>query len=417
MDPNELLGRPVTSDYIPDTIASQFVETRRLPPFSSRWVPTMLRNQRIQFGLKVWKGPILAASRFYIKDDSSGESPEEYSDLKKFLVKNITRFWRFSAVKALRAVEWGYSGHEALYTIKNNQVCFDALKCIHPKDARVVTLHGEKIGMTVRGVPGVGKVYLGGPKSFWHIHNREDHIWFGQSQLFGAFEPWMDIFSEGGSRDIRRLYYHKYAFSGDIGYYPTGKQPGEPGNVNPQSRKDMMRTILEKRRTGASTYFPNVRDADGNRGWEIENGGSAGGGSADVREYHGDLKNEIFEGMGIPNEVVEAAEVGSGWSGRRVPQTAFFATLQDNVNWLMFDFDQQVLRPLVTMNLGIVDPDYEIIPFGLLTGSEEEEQMEMAQNNELRSRDRRRSSIEDVQRQSEAATRGAVEGLQFALVV
>lgn len=370
-----LLERPFTADYEPEAVQGfgYYSATHNLPVFSQYWIPLMLRDQRIQFGLRMIKGPILAGSRFYVDDPDSTDTSQ--SDIKKFVIKNLTRFWRFSAVKALRAIEWGYSGNECLYKLNDGEICFDALKILHPKDVKVLTKDGNKVGISVQKVKNRrGKVYLGGPKSLWHVVGREEYQWYGQSRLFGAFAPWMEFYASGGAKDIRRLYYHKYAFTGDVGYYPIGAPPGAAGEY-PKSNREVMRSLLEKRKSGGVIMFPNTFDENGNRKWMIESGqGNAG--VVDILEYHRILKQEMTEGMGIPSEVIEAAQVGSGWAGRMVPATAFFAMLQEYVNWLIFDFDQQVLRPLIQLNHGIKDPRYNIIPFGLLKGPEDEEEDE-----------------------------------------
>jgi len=376
MDAQDLLGKPSTGEYNPEAIQGFFSIQSRRPPFSPRWIPLMMSDSRIQFGLRLIKGPILASSRFWIDDPDS--SSGKNSEVKDFCIKNIVQFWRWSAVKALRAVEWGYSGSEAMFNVRDDNVCFESLRSLHAKDTRLLTVDGEKIGINVSNVKGRrGRVYLGGPKGFWHTQNREDHPYYGLSQLFGAFQPYLEFYSDGGAKDIRRLYYHKYAFSGEKGYYPVGDDPTTGGGPGSRSNRDTMRNILEKRRSGAPVFFPGLYDDQGNRKWVIEDA-QPGPGNADILEYHRDLKTEIFEGMGIPSEIIEAATVGSGWSGRSIPQAAFFSILQDMVNWLIFDFDTQILRPLVTLNFGIKDPQYQIVPFGLLQGSEKEMKQEQS---------------------------------------
>lgn len=373
-----LVGRPFTAEYEPAAMEGIgfYRSNATLPPFTPHWIPYMLRDSRVQFGLRMIKGPILSASRFYIDDPKS--SGDKHSPLKKFVIRNLTRFWRESAVKALRAIEWGYSGHEALYKLRHDLITFDALKVIQPKDVKVLTKDGNKVGISVQKVKGRrGKVYLGGPKGLWHVVGREENPWYGTSRLTGCFGPWLEFYDNGGAKDVRRLYYHKYAFAGETGYYPPGHIPGEDGSYG-RSGKEVMRSILEKRKTGGVIMFPNTYDSEGRREWELLPA-TTGPGGIDVLQYHSDLKKEIFEGMGIPSEVVEAAQVGSGWSGRRVPESAFFSMLQELVNWLVYDFNQQVLLPLVELNYGISEPDYEIIPFGLAHGSEGEEEQEQGQ--------------------------------------
>ena len=367
-----------------------FQYNSRHPLFQPAWIPRMLNDQRVQFGLWMIKGPILSASRFYVDEPKS--TPQRQSELKKFLVKNIERFWRTlklmlrtrppglrrtSAVKALRAIEWGFSGSEGMYKRIGDQIHFDCLKCFHPRDVKIVTREGKKVGMTVKRVWGrQQKVYLGGPKGFWHIHRREENPWYGLSRLFGSFQPWFEMHTDGGAKDIRKLYYRKYAFSGEVMYYPIGDAPvgGVVGDQQMYNNKHIASQLLEKRRTGGVMALTNTRYEDGTRKWELVSA-QPGPGGADVLDYHRMMKMELFEGMGVPAEVAEAAEVGAGWSGRRVPFEAFFSILQEMVNWLIFDFNEQILRPLVRLNFGIEEPDYEVIPFGLLRGPGDIEKM------------------------------------------
>lgn len=354
-----------------------FQYNSRMPMFHSAWIPRMLCDQRIQFGLKMIKGPLLSASRFYIRDEAAPDATaDKPTPLKRFLMKNVERFWRFSANKALRAIEWGYSGNECLFKLHNGQIHFDSLKQLHPRDVRVVIKDGDKVGISVNRVPGhKGRVYLGGPKSLWHIHQREENPWYGLSRLFGAFYPWFEMHTDGGAKDIRKLYYRKYAFNGDVMYYPV-EDMVTPALVSGDnldgiateqfSSKWAAQNLIEKRRTGGTMALPNTRFEDGSKKWELQPA-TGGPGSADILDYHRMMKMEMFEGMGIPSEVAEAAEVGAGWSGRKVPFEAFFAILQEMLNWLIFDVDQQVFRELVQLNFG-PGQDYEIIPFGLLQG-------------------------------------------------
>lgn len=340
-------------------------------------VPMMMTDPRVKFGLRMIKGPILANARFFVADPRSSDTRQ--SNLKKFLIKQITRFWRSSAVKALSAVEWGWSGSEALYERRRNGILeFDSLRNIYQPDSRVLVAGGKLTGMTVRHVKGrQGKVMLGGPKAFWHVVSREINPWYGESRLFGAYEPWTEFYTDGGAKDIRRLYYHKFAYTGEVGYFPEGTT-ATPDGAYQKANRDLMLEILEKRKTGAVAAFPNTTDDTGNPNWRIDPAtNTVGGAAADMSQYHADLKDEIWEGMGIPTEVAIAEGTGA-FAGRRIPQIAFFSMLQELVNWLIFDFNEQILSPLVRLNFG-VDPDYEIVPFGLLQGSEEEEEREKQQ--------------------------------------
>lgn len=325
----------------------------------------MLTHPHIQIGLRFIKGRAITRSRFFLE--------EKDPDIKNFLIQNLTRFWMFSAERAFTALEWGFSGSECLYRMIEGKYYFNMIKNFHATDARVVTnKDGDKIGIKVSNVPSKkGKVYLGGLKSLWHIQGRQHHPWYGRSILFGAFEPWFESSKDGGGRDIRNLYFYKYAFAGESLYYPPGTTVSSDGTTEESLyilNRDIAREIVEKRRSGAVAVFPNERDENGNLSWQWVPS-TPGPGSAPILEYNGDyLKTEILEGMGIPREVIEAAETGSGYSGRAIPMEAFDSTLQDYVNWLVHDFDEQILRPLVKINFG-VEASHNINPFGLSRGT------------------------------------------------
>ena len=365
--PEQLLGKPITADYMPSGYSGMFLFARNRPPFSQTVIQEMLADPRVIFGLWLLKGPILANSRFYIECDDS--------KVKQFLIKNVTRFWRNSAARALKAIEWGFSGSETMYRVEDGQIQFDTLRDLHSQDVRCVTQQGQLVGFVVRNVPnpttkqGRQKVFLGVPKGFWHTHWRTHHPWYGLSRLYAAHIPWWEMWSDGGYRDIRRLWFHKNAFEGGIMYHPPGITRTKDGLAI--SNKDLAREMIEKKRTGGTLTLPNTMGGEGIRSWEYvapqPNAVPAG-----LMEYGASLKEELFEGMGIPPEIFEGGGQGFGSAtGRQVPEEAFFSVLQEMVGWLIQDADDQIFRHLVQMNFGSVP--YEIIPFGLTYKAEERE--------------------------------------------
>jgi len=349
-----LLGPPKTAGYRPAVAGYYALYVHRKPVWTLGYVELMLSDPRIRFGLRLIKGPLLANLRYEVKC--------RRQDVGQFIDANLTRFIQNSAMKALRAIEWGYVGHEVLYRVdERNRIAFDTLKYIHPRDVKPLVLADEIASASVQIHGGSrGKVYLNGPKLFWHIHEREYDPYFGCSRLKGTFDPWWDIYSDGGAKDARRLYFYKYLYSGDVLYYPP-----EDGTTNvegqSQSNRELALEIVNKRRTGGTLVLPNTVDPDTNqRLWEISAGTSTIP-SADIREVIADLKDEEWEGMGIPPEVARAEGTGA-FAGRRVPQQAFFSILQELAFWLVTDTDRQIIKPLVNMNFGNVPYEIETLP-------------------------------------------------------
>lgn len=364
----DLLAGPITADYMPEARISGYLSMRNRPHFSGLVVKEMLADPRIVFGLWLIKGPILANAKFSV--DSDDET------IRQFVIRQVNRFWRNSAVRALKSIEWGYSGGEVLYYLEDGLTHFDVVKDVDSLDVRVVTRFGELQGLTLRNVPapnqGKRKIFLGGPKAFLHVTSRERNPWYGQSRLFGAHIPWWEQWSDGGYRDVRRLWFYKNAYEGGAIYHPPGITRTKEGVVI--SNKDLAREMIEKKRTGGTLTFPNITMGDqaGQRAWEYippqPNQIPAG-----LLEYGTSLRDEILEGMGIPPEVIESAgaEGFGSSSGRAIPQMAFYSTLQEIVQWLITDADNQIIRPLVQLNFG--SARYEIVPFSLLDALEKDE--------------------------------------------
>lgn len=369
---DELLGPPITAEYAPLHYGMYYLPSinRHRPRFAAVYIREMLADPRVAFGLWLIKGPILQNARFKIEID------EGHDDVREFLVKNVTRFWRTSASRALKAVEWGWSGSEVMFRMRDEKIHFDTLKDIASPDTHVVTLDGQLVGMNVKNVPDPRghrrRIYIGVPKCLWHVHDRHHSAWYGRSRLFGAYPSWWEQWSEGGYRDIRRLWFHKNAYDGGKIYHPTGSVKRDTTGIAVPA-KDYAREMIEQHRTGGVWAFPNTRDAAGNFAW-VHEPPQSNPPPDSIIPYGESLRDEVWEGMGIPPEVARAEGTGA-FAGRRVPQQAFYATLQELVQWLMFDFDQQVLRTLVLLNFG--DVDYEITPFGLIRQAAKPEQPDL----------------------------------------
>jgi hypothetical protein len=369
---------PITKNYVPTVYFSIWSYISKTPPFTLLNVSNMLADFRIRWGLWMLKGPIMSKGKFFIKTEDA--------EVKEYLIKTVTRFWRTSAIRALKAIEWGYSCNEALYRTgeQDGLIHFHSLKDIHSYDARALTRDGHISAANIYRVPkkeaisaaSNQKVTLYGPRKLWHTHARELHPFYGQSRLYGAYLPWIEIWTDGGYRDSRRLFFHKYAFDGGGLYVPEGTtNVGDDGTGRPRNVANMVlgRDIIDKKKTGGTTILPGITDDQGKRKWEpippTINPTPAG-----LMEYGEILKDEMWEGMGIPPEIARAQGTGS-YAGRVVPLMGFYSILQELIYWLIHDADEQIFRPLVDFNFG-EGREYEIIPFSILDEALKEENEE-----------------------------------------
>jgi len=235
---------------------------------------------------------------------------------------------------------------------------FDNLHDFYPPDCCAVTMQGGLVGTEINS-GNLKEFYIGIPKVFWHVHARDQKKFYGVSRLFGAYAAWWEIWTEGGARDIRRLWFYRNAFDGGIMRYPTGyTQIENGGRIN---NRDLALEMLAKKRAGGYLVFPNQTGSDGRQVWEYEQPSSASA-PPGMAEYMVFLTNEELEGLGIPPEVVEGGGGGLGAAtGRKIPMIAFYSSLQQIVDYLIGDIRVQILDFLIKLNFGKLH-EYEIVP-------------------------------------------------------
>lgn len=351
---NEQLLSTYSSEYLPTAspLWSSFAANR--PVFTINHVREMLPDPRIQYGLWLLKGPITSA-RPVCKVNCANER------IRKFIIQIIQRFWLTSATRALRAIEWGFSPHEIIYKQgPDGLIYFHNLRDFHPNDVEIWSRAGRFCGFQIKKRNYNTPNFLITPKAFVHTHSRDINPYYGQSRLFSAYVPWWEKWGVGGYRDIRRLWYFKCAYNGGVIFYPPGSTKNEHGI--PVPNRILAQEIVEKIRSGGVLALPASLADAGAPSWDYkppESNPSPTG----LLEYGEQLDDEELEAMGIPPEVISSGgDQGFGSStGRQVPQTAFYATLQELLQWLLHDLDEQIIQFLVRWNFGQVD--YEIIPF------------------------------------------------------
>jgi len=379
-NPYSLLGPALTADYEPpyQSFVNYIYDPNR-PLFNAMAIDAMLYDPRVTLGLAIIRGPILTHSRFFVHCDN----PEQ----KDFLAKQINRFWRNSADLALEAMPYGYQPAEVIYRSIDSQLQFDKLKYIHPRDAKVRTLKGAFCGIDVAGTSLNNResLFIGVPKSFWHVHRRRKHRWYGQSRLYGAFPPWYEKWARRGFRDQRQLWFYKNSFRGPIIKYPVGTLPpptGSPVGTMGRDHRQIAQEMGDKFASGATVTLPATPPT--NPQWEFLDP-AAQAAPDGLLSYGHDLDDEILEGMEIHPEIVRATRGGGegltigGAGGRDISQEAFYAILSEICLGLMTDLDEQILTPLSRIRFGD-EANYEIECFGLLRGQNQNESPSPAQN-------------------------------------
>lgn len=361
-----LLGKLVETDYYrQDSFYDQLYDPRyghHFPYFTQQTIKTMLLDPRIRYGLSLLKGPIMSYTKFFDSEESQSPSihkaivelnyyfpyevKAESKETEEFIIEQLNRFWEVGIIKAMTAIDWGFSGSEVRYKKKDDKLQFDNLYLYSPFGMQAVTVKRGIVGF-VRNTDRRTFVPIG--KGFWHIHQRERNQYYGQSGLRGAHVPWHETWSLGGARDIQRTFYFKNAYDSGELYYPEGSYTDTSGRK--VTHEDHAVRMLELKRTGSGMVFPATTDIRGKREWDYQKPTSVSPPTG-MTEYIQLLRDEELEGMGIPPEVVQSSgDTGMGSAtGRMVPLMAFIASLTPIATFLIADFCEQVLSLLLHYN-------------------------------------------------------------------
>lgn len=361
---SRFFGPPVTAGYqAPTAVYWSLFQTGQRPYLTIWDLEAMRREPQVQFGLRILKAPVRTA-----KWKVEGPDPK----VNAFVDAQLKRVWQRALDKILLNLEYGNCAAEVAYDKEDDLVVFKELKDVYPRDAVPLQLRGELAGVEFRG-SGIksGKAARQyPPRSFWLANEPPFGNLYGRSRLSNAWEPWIEKRGRHGAVDIRRLWYVKNAYLGGILRHPAGVLEDAQGRLI--SCQDYARETLEKLETGGVLILPNSKDEGGDYLWVYEPP-AANGTVEDIRDYPKDLDLEILIGMGIPPEVVQAAEVGSGWSGRSVPFLVYLTGEDTIVAQTVEGIDKQIVRPMVEENFG-ADAKYTVTPISLVDLAKEEEQ-------------------------------------------
>lgn len=310
------------------------------PPLTLWQIEEMEHDHKLKLANKVANGPLLQLEV---------EVESDRADVAEFVQRQFETLWSKGAPKFLRTRQYGHGGFEIMYCERDGHVEVSGVRDLHPRDTRPLTRDGELVGFRCRRTK-EGAVDLYKPKGLWLVHGQRWGQWFGRSEFEDSYPAWFEKWQNGGMVDLRALRMVKDAWIGDQLLYPATKTIKRTDGTEVSAR-DIAREVIENRLSGAVITLPSSRDSNGHPEWEYKTPTSVDG-ATPIFEYGDNLNKEIVEGRGVPSEVIEAAEVGSGYAGRSIPMFAFLASCDEDAQEDVAQLDEQVLWPLVKINFG-----------------------------------------------------------------
>jgi hypothetical protein len=309
-------------------------------------VEAMVAHPRVSHALEYFKAGIANAT-IEVEDASSPEVGE-------FAAAEAMRFWSKCRRPAQRSYEYGRGGGELIYQEEGGLLRLVALEAFSGLDCVPLVRGSRYVGMRVNGSEGRNDLW--GPtaglpaKGWWHAHDRRYSRWYGVPRLYASWRPWRRLAGKDGAEDIVDGGVYRFAFQPPIGRYPPDDNtPTEPGGVF-FSNRDKMREMLENLKAGGVVAMSSLQQ-DGVYRWDVkwpEGSLDVGG----LMAYTDSLEKAISLGCGVPPELIEASEVGSGYSGRAIPLEAFYVVQQGHAEDLLDSLYRQVILPLLRWNFG-----------------------------------------------------------------
>ncbi|MBX9680143.1 MAG: hypothetical protein K2X38_15390 [Gemmataceae bacterium] len=372
------LLEPLTQGYVPTVPYSALTSPDGLwPQWNFRLdIPAMLIHPMVCTALEYYKSGV-AGAEFWGGPTPGAPDPmadmgvpicPENPKVSTYVLEQCNRFWDRGVPKLQRAYDFGWVGGEPLYEDDNGVLAWNGFKEFAPFDTSLLTKARSPVGMRVAHIEGKEPVdlWMGSEdipaKALWYAHRPIDGSLYGFSQLYGAWRPWRRAAWKDGAETVIDMAAYRFGVAGPVVRYPdedyvaplnTPSTTQDSLGQGIRYARDMARMMAEQAKAGASIGLPSTVDDKGNFKWDVVWPSHV----IDVgplTEYAKSLYDQISYGIGVPPELLQASEVGSGYSGRQIPMESFLEGQQKIADALLMLFIEQVLTPLVKWNFGDV---------------------------------------------------------------
>lgn len=350
----------------------------------------------VSIALEYFKSGI-AGAEFWGGPDHSNPSNDKGKPISpdnrvaEFVLAHCERFWQ-RGVPFLQegGYIYGWAAGEHVYRDINGMMTWSHLKDFHPNDAFILTLKYQPIGVRIKNIRDKQPVDLWfadghiPAKAAWYPHKPRFNMFYGRSQLLGAWRPWRRLGWRDAVEQVIDAACYRAGYVGPIVRHPpedmqTAQQgiPATKADSKGFSRRgarDVARQMVEWAKAGAGFTLSSAKYPESQGGgnkWDIEwpDHVMDVGPLIEAARY---LEDQIMLGVGVPPELVKAGGTGSGYSGRSIPREAFLDGQQKIADAMLQIFVEQVIRPLVLWNFGEIP--FEVSCKSLLQSQSEDKQ-------------------------------------------
>jgi hypothetical protein len=318
--------------------------------------------------------PIIHSVLEYYKSGIAGAEFDvqcEDSEVGDFALEQTQRFWDRGVPQLQEGYAYGWQALENVFAEEKGLFRWDCVHHFAPRDTYLLSQKHKPVGVRIKNVAerGIVDLWLASDdvpaKGLWYAHNPRWGQFYGRSQLYGAWRPWRRLAWKDGAEMVMDAGVYRLCYAGPIIRYPEEdyqSKAGVPSTTldsqgNPRRyARDMARMMAEQFKTGAGIGLPSSKypaDQGGGDKWALELPKTVLN-IDPILNYVKVLCDWISYGIGVPPELLEASETGSGYSGRRIPMEAFLDSQQHIADRMLHIFVEQVLTPLIRWNWGPV---------------------------------------------------------------
>jgi 2'-5' RNA ligase len=279
-------------------------------------------------------------------------------DVKKWVEDQWRFVWDYHRPQLVSAKRWGFAPLQIKYKEnQQGQLDISGVKDFAPEDARALEVSSELCGQRVKGAP----MYF--PQALWLKFNSEFGSQYGVAVTRRQYPAWYEKWMDHGAKRLQQLRMVKDSYIGDIFWYPPHMKLTLPDGTE-VSWRDLLRETAENRLSGAAMTLPRLLDNNGKELTGYSPPQSIAG-STEVFTWVDVCDDNILKGADIPKEVVQAADTGSGFSGRSIPFLVLLSTCTKELVEIVQQVKEQVLRPAAWLNWG-GDVEFDIYPKSLV---------------------------------------------------
>lgn len=346
---------PMTIGYKPTLPYSLFFNEDGVPQlYALRDIEFMAQHPHAYMAMQYFKAGVFGAE-FEIK----AENPE----VADFVTQTIDRFWSVGVKKVQHGYDYGWIGCEAMYREDSGLIKWDHFIDFAPRDTFVLTKDNEFAGVRVKNVQNRGQVDLWPErenipaKGFWYAHKPRFNAFYGSSQYSAAWRAWRRLATKDSAEFVVDMSVYRFGVAGPTFRFPPAsyrKGVESPLNNTWVSGRDMARQYIEQAKAGAGQALPSTKypkELGGDYQWSLDWPDHTINVTG-ILEYIKYLCDEMSYGIGVPPELLQASETGSGYSGRAIPMESFLMAQQQLADAMLEQFIKQILRPLVHFNYG-----------------------------------------------------------------